>query len=191
MSVLSSFIDSGQIERRVRPADRTVVTDARAHHCPICGRGVEMVQSFRCTECGREDFCTNCVTSLPSLGTLRFVCRACMSQKGWACTTCGNLAVATCIICKRRACGQHNVATFGIAERRGVRIGFLTCPSCNGQLCVGCVETKSGVFSTRYYCRKCRNELIWTPQQIGACKFCYHIVTPGAVFCTFCGKSQL
>jgi hypothetical protein len=173
----------------VRPADATVLTDTRAHHCPLCGRAVQALQSFRCTECGTADFCSNCVVSVPSLGTRRFVCRTCMNRKGWACSTCGGLATTTCISCRRRACEQHNLASFGVSE--GAIAGFLTCPTCRGQLCKNCVEIRSSFFSTKYYCKKCRTELTWSQQQGRTCKFCYRTVPSGATFCTFCGKSQL
>src|SRR5208282_5096879 len=100
----------------VRPADRTVITDKRTHHCPICGRAVQTLQSFRCTECAKVDFCYNCVASIPTFGTQRFVCRACVSQKGWACQSCGSYATAVCINCKRHACGQHVAELFGLAH---------------------------------------------------------------------------
>jgi hypothetical protein len=158
----------------VRPADATVVTDARAHHCPLCGRAVQIPESFRCTECGKPDFCNNCVASIPSFGTQRFVCRTCMNQKGWACSTCGNLAINTCIVCVRRACGQHYVATFGIeGGSRGGAIGYFSCLICRGQVCIDCVEIKSGLFSTRYYCRRCKTELSWSLQQGRFCRFCH------------------
>lgn len=173
----------------VRPADATVVTDARAHHCPLCGRAVQLSQSFRCTECSKTDFCSNCVATIPSMGTQRFVCRACMTQKGWACSSCGNLATSTCIVCRKRACIQHNAGTFSIRE--GKNLYFFTCPSCRGQLCNNCVEVKSGIFSTKYYCRRCRNELTGSVQQGRTCKFCYQTVPAGSVFCPNCGKSQL
>lgn len=176
----------------VRPADATVVTDARAHHCPICGRAVQTTQSFRCTECGRIDFCNNCVATIPSFGTERFVCRACMTQKGWACSSCGGYAMTVCINCKRRACGQHLVELFGLRYiRNGKVIGvdYLSCPNCKGQLCANCVQEKSGIFSTKYYCKKCAGELLAVSGASRTCKVCGHIVDTPSGFCTNCGRA--
>ncbi len=176
----------------VRPADATVVTDARAHHCPICGRAVQTTQSFRCTECGRIDFCNSCVATVPSLGTQRFVCRNCMSQKGWACSGYGNYATAFCISCRRRACGQHVIELFGLQHTRGGQtnqVDYFNCPTCKGQLCSACVLEKSGIFSTKFYCRKCGTEVNVSLQPTRVCRFCYHGVEHVSAFCPSCGKA--
>ena len=111
----------------VRPADGTVYTDARTHHCPICGRAVQATQSFKCTECGETDFCGNCVTTIPSLGTQRFVCRACINRKGWACYSCGNYAPRACMVCGRHACQSHNFAMFWLDKSKYRLLLQLSC----------------------------------------------------------------
>jgi hypothetical protein len=171
----------------VRPSDATVVTDERAHHCPLCGRPVKTTDSFQCTECGKFDFCNICVTSVPTFGAQRFICRTCLSHKGWACSTCGNYATVTCIVCKRHSCGAHYSATFGITS--GAKIYYLNCPTCRGQLCINCTDVKSGIFSTRYYCRRCHNELSPVQQPGRYCKFCYQTVAITQSFCSNCGKA--
>ena len=171
----------------VRPADATVVTDARAHHCPLCGRPVQTTQSFMCTECGRLDFCSGCVAKVPSMATQRFVCRSCMNQKGWACSSCGEFANSTCVICHRRACGTHYSVIFGLAK--GSKLLFMRCPSCGGRVCVNCIVTKSGILSDKYTCKKCSTELSRTLEQARYCKFCYRVVPQTSSFCTYCGKA--
>ena len=176
----------------VRPADATVVTDARTHHCPICGRAVQTLQSFRCTECGRVDFCERCVASLPTFGTERFVCRACVNQKGWACQTCGSYAMTVCINCKQRACEQHVAELFGLKRlRRDVTaFEYYNCPSCHGQLCAACVKEKSGIFSTKHYCGKCGMEVQSRTAPSRLCKFCGHSVDAVSLFCVSCGRAR-
>lgn len=175
----------------VRPADATVVSDTRTHHCPICGRAIQTAQSFRCTECGRVDFCNNCVASVPSLGTQRFVCRACMTQKGWACSACGAYATAFCITCKKRACGQHVAQQFGTQHYQAgqTQVQYYTCPACNGLLCLTCVNEKKGVFSTKYYCKRCGTQANVSSQPVRVCRFCNHMVQPTSSFCSNCGKA--
>ncbi len=175
----------------VRPSDATVVTDARAHHCPICGRAVQTIQSFKCTECGRIDFCSNCVASIPSMGTQRFVCRACMTQKGWACSTCGGYSLTVCISCRRRSCGEHVAELFGLRNARGqtVFFEFYHCPTCRGQLCGACIQEKSGIFSTKYYCRQCSTQVQLLSAPSRACKFCAHTVEGTSPFCSSCGRA--
>lgn len=56
-----------------------------------------------------------------------------MTQKGWGCSSCGSYAMAVCINCRRRACGQHVAELFGLKyTRKGeiISVDFLTCPSC-------------------------------------------------------------
>lgn len=156
----------GKMFQIVRPADGTVMTDTRAHHCPICGRPVEVTQSYKCTECGKVDFCEVCVTSITGreTGVQRFVCKSCMVQRGWACSTCGNMTVATCIRCKRRACRQHMATAFAIQRYSEAR--YFTCPVCRGVLCNSCVEVKVGILSAKYYCKRCRTELNWSMQGV-------------------------
>jgi hypothetical protein len=162
----------------VRPADATVVTDARAHHCPICGRAVQTIQSFKCTECGRIDFCSNCVAPILSMGTQRFVCRACMAQKGWACSSCGGYALTVCISCRRRSCAEHVAEVFGLENARGSTVFFeyFSCPTCRGQFCRMCIQEKSGIFSTKYYCAQCSMQVQLLSAPSRACKFCTHTV---------------
>jgi DNA-directed RNA polymerase subunit RPC12/RpoP len=121
----------------IRPSDATVVTDSRTHHCPICGRTIQTYNSFRCTECGKEDFCDNCGTTVPSFGTHRFVCRACVHQKGWACRSCGDYGFAVCISCKRRACSQRLTQMFGLTHTRNGKstVQYFNCQTCGGALC--------------------------------------------------------
>jgi DNA-directed RNA polymerase subunit RPC12/RpoP len=176
----------------IRPADGVVISDSRAHHCPICGRAVQTTQSFKCTECGRVDFCKSCVTSIPILGAERFVCRACMAIKGWACSSCGGYATLVCINCRRRACGEHTVGFFALQHVKGaetIRVEYFTCTSCKGQLCNSCIEKKSGIFSTKYLCRRCNTELeaASTPNRV--CKSCGHTAGAPSAFCTTCGKA--
>jgi hypothetical protein len=152
----------------VRPADGTVLTDVKLHHCPICGKSVQMNQSFRCTECNKVDFCANDVTAISRDGmTQRFVCRTCIIKNGWACSTCGDLASSTCVVCHRRACGRHKVEAFGIQGGRYdlTTTGYLTCQVCGGVLCRNCVDVDETIFSTKYICKKCRTKLRWSPMQ--------------------------
>ena len=173
----------------VRPADATVITDSKIHHCPICGRALQPLQSFKCTECGREDFCEDCGTSIPTFGTKRFVCRACVNQKGWACQVCGSYAMMACVNCGRRACDSHITLVFGLRRKVATDIRYFNCPTCRGQLCPACVEEKSGFFSTKYLCKKCGAEVPWTNETVRRCMICGHSVEAGATFCSSCGKS--
>lgn len=140
-----------------RPADGTVITDAKAHHCPICGRPVQVIQSYKCTECGRLDFCESCVTAVPNLGAERFVCRSCVHNKKWNCAICGNYGATTCIACSRRACQEHDAKLF--AYSIGSDTIILNCISCAGQVCADCAEPRRRFIRTRFYCNKCRNKL--------------------------------
>jgi hypothetical protein len=146
----------------VRPADATVVSDLKIHHCPICGRAVQLQQSFKCTECGRVDFCDNCVVSIPVFGTERYACRACVSQKGWACRECGGYADTVCVRCAKRSCEEHLEKMFGLqvvgASGETFRIDFFTCPSCQGDVCWDCIEEKGFLIKT-YSCKKCGSRL--------------------------------
>lgn len=139
----------------VYPSDGTVVTDTRAHHCPLCGRPVQTTASFMCTECKRLDFCDGCVTAVPSMGTQRFVCRECTKQHGWACSRCGKFAPLTCIVCHRRGCKDHYMELFAHPQRKDKSV--LNCPSCSGLICVGCAERR-GLLS-RPFCKKCHAQL--------------------------------
>jgi membrane protease subunit (stomatin/prohibitin family) len=175
-----------------RPADATVTTDLRAHYCPMCGRAVQTTQSFKCTECGKIDFCTNCVASVPGTGAPRYVCRACMIQKGWACSNCGEYATSVCVNCRKRACGIHVSELFGLKYTKAgetLRVEYFKCLTCNGQLCGSCVLEKKGIFSTKYYCGKCNTELQLTSRPSRSCKACGHSVEGQAAFCRNCGKA--
>jgi DNA-directed RNA polymerase subunit RPC12/RpoP len=172
----------------VRPADATVVSDAKAHHCPICGRAVQTLQSYKCTECGKIDFCDHCVAPIPVFNTQRYVCRACMDQKGWACSSCGNYASMVCIHCKRHACGQHVAQLFGTVKSTTVT-NYFNCRNCRGQLCSTCIQTKSGIFSTRYYCKKCGAELQPNTSTARVCRYCAHSLDTASSFCPTCGKA--
>jgi DNA-directed RNA polymerase subunit RPC12/RpoP len=172
----------------VRPADATVITDSKIHHCPICGRALQPLQSFKCTECGREDFCEDCGTSIPTYGTKRFVCRACVAQKGWACQACGSYAMMVCVSCGRRSCNEHIVTIFGFVKKGDVKVRYFNCQTCLGQLCSACIQEKSGILSTKYLCRKCGNEVPWSTETGRLCKFCGHTVVTGS-FCSSCGKA--
>ena len=147
----------GFVSEFVRPADGTVVRDARTHHCPLCGRAVKLLQSFRCTECGTVDFCEHCVSSLPNFGVERFVCRACIDAKGWACPACGSFGASTCVNCRRRSCQKHMEELFGLLHqtREGDAIEFYSCANCQGELCADCLQVRRRLFSTKYYCPKC------------------------------------
>ena len=175
----------------VRPADATVVTDAKTHHCPICGRAVQTLQSFKCTECGKVDFCERCVASLPTYGTERFVCRACVSQKGWACQSCGSYAITVCVNCRRRTCREHVSEMFGLMRvgRDGSIVAYFNCPNCHGQLCSACVQLKKKILSTKYLCGKCGGELELETEPSSICKFCGHSVDPVSTFCASCGRA--
>jgi len=173
----------------VRPADATVTTDSRTHHCPICGKALQPLQSFRCTECGREDFCETCGTTIPAFGTKRFVCRACVSQKGWACQICGSYSTMVCVSCRRRACDLHITGLFGLIRDRTAEVRFFNCPTCRGQLCSACLEKKEGVFSTKYLCRVCGTEIRPTATTLQSCKFCGHTLYAASAFCSTCGKA--
>lgn len=176
----------------VRPSDATVVTDIRAHHCTTCGRPVQTLQSFKCTECGKADFCESCVTPVPSLGARRFVCRTCVQQKGWACATCGDYAGLVCGSCPRRSCEKHSSKIFGFADSEATwteLLFFFDCPTC-GKLCSNCVETKKGFFSDSFFCRKCRHQLQPVKQPAKACIFCKQMILATESFCSHCGRSQ-
>jgi len=168
-----------------------VTTDLRAHHCPMCERAVQTTQSFRCTECGRIDFCSNCVASIPILGAVRFVCRSCMVQKGWACSSCGVYVISVCVNCRRRACGEHVIEIFGLRDSKAkeIQVDYFNCPVCKGQLCGNCLVEKKGIFSTKYYCKKCNTELQLMAGPSRSCKSCGHTIEGPSAFCTYCGKS--
>lgn len=141
----------------VRPGDGTVISDSKIHHCPLCGIELKPHKSFKCTECGFVDFCETCVSSVPNFGVVRFVCRACIDAKGWACQTCGAFGMFACVNCGRRSCQAHGEELFGVLHqsRDEETVNFYNCPACNGPLCVGCVVEKRGFFSKKYYCGKC------------------------------------
>jgi hypothetical protein len=173
----------------VHPGDGTVVTDTRAHHCPMCGRPVQTTESYMCTECKRLDFCDSCVTAVPSMGTQRFVCRECTKQQGWACSSCGKFARLTCIVCHRRGCQDHYMELFGHPQGKGL-LFLMNCPSCSGLICVNCTERK-GLLS-RPSCKKCHTKLTRViekgPRQTRYCGHCNRI-TEDSSFCTSCGKA--
>ena len=170
----------------------TLISDTRAHHCPICGRPVQATQSYRCTECGRVDVCDRCVTAVRSRDSERFACRTCIAAKGWSCSECGNFAETVCVVCKRRACQTHLERHFGLRVGNDVRIFHALCLTCNGRLCNSCAEVKRGYFSSKVYCRKCRNEvtLDLSQQQSSSCSFCGTLLRAGVRFCSLCGKAQ-
>jgi hypothetical protein len=177
----------------VRPSDGTIVTDAIAHHCPTCGRSVHTIQSFRCTECGRIDFCESCVTKVPtSLGAHRFVCRSCATQKGWMCSdgNCGDYGTRVCVACSRRACEKHislifahTVGTEPVHEFR-----FFSCETCGGEVCMNCVESRIGIFRAKSYCSKCHNELRIRAEVPIICKVCDNVMPKSATVCSNCGR---
>ena len=174
----------------IRPADAMVTTDLRAHHCPMCGRAVQTTQSYRCTECARIDFCSNCVASIPILGAVRFVCRSCMVQKGWACSSCGEYAISVCVNCQIRGCEKHVIELFGLRQSKAeIRVDYFNCRVCKGQICGNCFVEKSRIFSTRYYCKKCNTQLQLTSEQSRSCKSCGHAIDGPSAFCTYCGKA--
>ena len=92
----------------------TLVRDTKVHNCPICGRPVSTSGSFMCTECRRLDLCDRCVTSVPMHGGERYVCKTCVTTKGWGCGECGDYAPNVCYNCKRRACRTHLGKYFGV-----------------------------------------------------------------------------
>lgn len=169
----------------------TLISDTKPHHCPICGRPVSALKSFRCTECGKLDFCDRCVTAVPLMGTERFVCRRCITARGWACSECGEYAPSVCVACSRRACQQHvdTYFAFYVGEERQVH--YASCLTCKGQLCSSCAEVKRGLFSTKVYCVKCRSESSLSPRPLTSCRFCGMAVPPRAAFCPNCGKARV
>ena len=173
----------------MRPS-ATVISDTKAHHCPICGRPVAALGSFRCTDCGRSDFCDHCVTAIPLQGTERFVCRTCITRKGWACSECGEYAATVCIICSSRACPQHVDRYFGFLVGEDRQMHYASCPTCKGQLCANCSEIRRGFFSTKVLCKRCGGELSLSPRQPSSCMFCGMTVPPKAAFCPNCRKAQ-
>ena len=150
----------GTFSELVRPIDGTVISDSKTHHCPMCGRAVKLQRSFKCTECGSVDFCQNCVSSLPNFGVERFVCRACISEKGWVCQICGSFGIFDCANCGSRSCQQHIDDLFGIQHERrdGNTVEFYNCANC-GRLCIDCLQVKRGLFSTKYLCPKCGTQI--------------------------------
>jgi len=165
--------------------------DSRTHNCPICGRPVAVGGSYRCTECGRLDLCDYCVTTVPGVGFQKYVCRDCITQKGWACSYCGNYSRHVCIICGRRACDGHRETLFAWLEKKSVYAR--ACPACVGLVCKICAKVKSGVFSTKYNCPKCGSELVETQGATSisrTCRFCGTVIGPEGTFCPRCGKSQ-
>lgn len=151
----------------IRPGDATVVNDSKRHFCQMCGRAVKSLQSFRCTQCGTVDFCSHCVSSIPNFGVERFVCRKCISEKGWACGICEGFGAFECVNCGRRSCQQHLPELFGrLHQTRDEEdtVTFCSCENC-GQLCMDCLQAKRSLFSRKYYCPKCgaqiHPEIMW------------------------------
>jgi DNA-directed RNA polymerase subunit RPC12/RpoP len=170
----------------------TLISDSKAHHCPICGRPVNALGSYKCTECGTMDFCSRCVTAVPLKKTERFVCKNCITKKGWGCSECGDYAQTTCVVCSRKTCQQHSDKYFGLEIGRERKVYYTNCPTCRGPTCVSCTEIKEGLFSPRrYYCKRCRSEVTLLPRLAASCKFCGMGVAPTAVFCPSCGKARV
>jgi DNA-directed RNA polymerase subunit RPC12/RpoP len=168
----------------VQPHDGTVVTDTRAHHCPLCGRPVQTTVSYMCTECKKPDFCDSCVTAVPFMGTKRFVCRECTKQHGWACSRCGKFAPVTCIVCGRRGCSDHTNEFF--AHSQGRLLVAMNCPSCAGLVCTNCAE-RGGLLS-RSSCKKCHTKLTAVFGKTSYCGYCHHVTGDSSV-CASCGKA--
>ena len=141
----------------------------KTHHCPICGKAVQNLQSFRCTECGKEDFCDSCVASIPIFGTQRFVCLECVNRKGWACPSCGGYAAIVCVNCGKRTCDSHIMELFGLQLQRPngetYRTDYFNCLTCKGQVCWDCVEER-GFLLKEYHCKKCGSNLEHTRQEM-------------------------
>ena len=150
----------------IRPGDATVVSDSKTHYCRLCGselgkKAVHPLRSFRCTQCQTPDFCEHCVSPVPNFGVERFVCRACLSEKGWACGICEGFGASECVNCGRRACQQHLPELFGLIHRtrdEDDTVTFYNCENC-GQLCTGCLQAKRGLFSKKYCCPKCGTQI--------------------------------
>jgi DNA-directed RNA polymerase subunit RPC12/RpoP len=169
----------------------TVISDTRAHHCPICGRPVSALESFRCTECGRADFCQRCVTAMPLRGTERFVCRTCLTKKGMACSDCGDYAPTVCSVCSRRACQKHVDSYFALYVGKECQVHYAICPSCKGIVCNNCTQLKRGVFSTKVRCGKCGTEVSLSPDQVVSCQFCGVALSANVAFCPSCGRARM
>ena len=167
-----------------------LISDTKTHNCPSCGRPVSALQSFRCTECGRLDFCQRCVTAIPiQRGAERFVCRTCIMKKGLACSDCGDYGATVCFFCSRRACQKHVANLFGLYVSEDDETYYASCPTCRGTICNSCVQIKKRFFSTKVQCKKCGTELSLSPQQLFSCKFCGTTLPSNAAFCPKCGRS--
>lgn len=64
----------------VRPSDGTVVTDIKTHYCPVCGKPVSPTHAYKCTECGKTDFCETHISTIQTRGISRYVCPACKTR---------------------------------------------------------------------------------------------------------------
>ena len=149
----------GTFSELVHPLDGTVINDSKRHFCPMCGRSVKPLKSFKCTECGVVDFCESCVAKVPNFGVVRFVCRDCIHRKGWACEICMDYGASTCVRCGKHACQQHADELFGIIHENNHEriVESYACAQCQGLLCLSCLIQKRGWFSAKYICSHCGN----------------------------------
>jgi hypothetical protein len=139
----------GTAFRFVDTTKREVIQDIRGHNCS-CGRPIRLGEGYVCTECGRKDFCSECVAAVSD----RIVCKECIKNKG---------LIPTRLVCG--VCGSHSLTYVSDSKRwycQACKTYPPSCPHCTGPLTF--VEAYG-----KWYCHGCKT---YTQPAVYACYRC-------------------
>lgn len=142
----------GAIFKFCDSSKQVVTTGALIRNCQICGKPIEGINGFKCTECGREFFCKSCVDQVEG----KYVCIQCIKTSGKDCSYCSRYAEYICIGCGKKACVEHPAELNFIKSEEIKKGTVLYCHTCNGYICWDCV--KKDLFGA-LKCPKCLAQL--------------------------------
>jgi predicted RNA-binding Zn-ribbon protein involved in translation (DUF1610 family) len=131
-----------------------------SHNCPNCGRGITVGTGNRCTKCGTNDFCSNCVFETTEK---KLVCKNCIAASSWGCYKCGNYSIYRCHSCVKlnekdpslvitAVCAEHLAFFEGMGK-----CPFDVCPNC-GFICTYCMINVSDQRNIMK-CKNCGDKL--------------------------------
>ena len=129
--------------------------------CDLCGQKIDSKRTLKCSECGIDNVCDDCVESLGE----RLLCKKCIRDKGWSCDLCDNKYVAWCQCCGARSCYDH-IDGFDFIPRNAFdeinKLHYsLYCPKCRGYVCNKCYITiERKLRGTVEHCKRCGTRLI-------------------------------
>jgi hypothetical protein len=69
--------------------------EIRSHNCPECGNWVKPGTEYVCSECGKTDLCSKCISQTAAD---KFICKECLTKEERACDVCGKEYAYRCAV---------------------------------------------------------------------------------------------